>query len=165
MDAAQLAQVFSFSGRVGDSGMLQRGFAYAHTHHQVIECFSRWGFRIEAITARDELLQTIQVMREIATQAEGIGESDFICLWPSALPQYEPDQVFMVQGHSVNSQAALGGFAVAPTADLMVSKLFGLGFEVRTHASLGELEASLREIDALSVGDPEIVDLLELSDA
>ncbi|WP_139103374.1 hypothetical protein [Xanthomonas euvesicatoria] len=163
--SAVAPQVFSFSGRVGQSDTITRGFALAETHDQVIASFAAWGLRVTAVTALSELKAAVAAMEEIAAEQPAVGSSDFANLFATAPAAYAAANVFMLQGHYALGEAAMGGFAVAPDSAQLVEGLRNAGFEVKAFLSLSDARATICEMQSLEPGDAALIDLMELAEA
>lgn len=155
-------QVFCFSGCAGVEGGINRGYALADSHDQVIASFASWGFQVGAVSSLQELQSAVEAMEEIVCTVPGTDTSDYANLFASPPAAYAEEHVFMLQGHYALSDIALGGFAVAPSAEDLAAGLHAAGFELKSQLSLSEAKAIAVEMIALEPGDPELVDLTDL---
>lgn len=162
MQANSQFQVFSFVGVIDghDAFTVKSGYARAQTHEQVIDAMASYGFSVQAISGLDEIRQTLEVLELIASRSSEVPDTDFINLLPGRDRHFVGDEVYSISGTRAGQLGGpVSGFAVAGSEHELYAALQALGLNITAHLSLSQARAKVAEMDALCLGDEDLIDL------
>lgn len=138
--------VFSFNGFLSDDPQqhAKQGFAVAESSTHAIDCMREFGFVITSISSLDDVLQSVEIMKHIASGSDEVEESEYVCALPATAEAggvHSAHHVFSFQGYSLghDSSDLKAGFAVALDPTQLQNFLLSFGFVADAIVSLADL--------------------------